>query len=171
MLVLYAGYPAVLEGVRVLAERWPARARRSREGTVEQWRRRGAALCRRVYGPVYSTLLARVRAMHPDLAVWMVEQGYGRVLSRPGLGVVERELVAVAVLAAGGWERQLTSHLIGAVRVGARPMEIRAAFRIGRDRAEPGARAACERAWRKAQTSGARPASKARHVDRPNAPA
>lgn len=27
------------------------------------------------------------RALHADLAIWMVEQGYGRVLARPGLGV------------------------------------------------------------------------------------
>ena len=174
MLMLHAGYPAALEGVRVLAERWPGRARRSREGTPADWRRRGAALCQRVYGPVYSRLVARVRAMHPDLAVWMVEQGYGRVLSRPRLGVAERELVAVAVLAVGGWERQLKSHLKGAARVGALPAEVRAAYRIGFDRADARARAACARAWREADmvgTSAARAASKSRHVDRPNAPA
>jgi len=154
MLMLHAGYPAALEGVRVLAERWPGRARRSREGTPADWRRRGAALCRRVYGPVYSRLVARVRAMHPDLAVWMVEQGYGRVLSRPRLGAAERELVAVTVLAAGGWERQLRSHLLGAARVGALPAEVRAAWRIGLERADVRARAASERAWREADLAG-----------------
>jgi alkylhydroperoxidase/carboxymuconolactone decarboxylase family protein YurZ len=174
MLMLYAGYPAALEGVRVLAERWPGRARRSREGTPADWRRRGAALCRRVYGAVYPRLVSHVRAMHPDLAVWMVEQGYGRVLSRPRFGLTERELVAVAVLAACGWERKLKSHLLGSARVGARPAEVRAAFRIGLGHADRRGRAACARAWREADlfgTSGARAASKPRHVDRPNAPA
>ena len=42
---------------------------------------------------------------------------YGRVLSRPRLGARVRELVAVTVLAAGGWSRQLHSHLLGAVLV------------------------------------------------------
>src|SRR5438034_1075664 len=32
MLMLYAGYPAALEGLRVLNEAWPGRARRSRVG-------------------------------------------------------------------------------------------------------------------------------------------
>jgi 4-carboxymuconolactone decarboxylase len=131
MLVLHAGYPAALEGLRVLSEAWPGKARRSREGRVARWRDRGERLCRDIYGGVYPRLIRRVRGMHPDLAVWMVEQGYGRVLSRPGLAARERELVAVAVLAAGGWERQLVSHLLGAMRMGAEREEIRTAVQAG----------------------------------------
>src|SRR5262249_13788884 len=109
MLVLHAGYPAALEAVPAPAGQWPRRARR-REGGPALWRARGERLCRRVYGSVYARLMASVRRMHPDLAAWMVEQGYGRVMSRPGLAERDRELTAVAVLAATGWERQLVSH-------------------------------------------------------------
>ncbi|OGF09175.1 MAG: hypothetical protein A2W00_12295 [Candidatus Eisenbacteria bacterium RBG_16_71_46] len=150
MLVLHAGYPAALEAMRVLGEAWPGRARPVREGGVADWKRRGEALCRRVYGPVYPRLVRSVRALHPDLARWMIEQGYGRVLSRPALGERERELAAVAVLAAGGWERQLVSHLLGARRLGARPREVRRAFVAGRRRAEAAARSGVARAWRAA---------------------
>ena len=150
MLMLHAGYPAALEGLRVLNDVWPGRARRSREGGVPAWRRRGLALCSRVYGPVLPKLMRSVRALHPDLAVWMVEQGYGRVLSRPRMSARLRELAAVAVLAASGWPRQLHSHLLGAVRCGADHAAIRAAFRAGRREADPRARAACDRAWRAA---------------------
>src|SRR5207249_3289936 len=61
----------------------------------------------------------------------MIEQGYGRVLSRGGLGAATRELVAVAVLAASGWERQLVSHLLGAARLGAPRAAIRGALAAG----------------------------------------
>ncbi len=148
MLMLHAGYPAALEGVRVLAEVWPGRARRTREGGPDAWMARGRDLCRRVYGPVYPRLVRGVRALHPDLARWMVEQGYGRVLARRGLGGPERERVAVAVLAAGGWERQLVSHLRGARRLGASRAEIRAALEAGKRVAPRRRRAACVRAWR-----------------------
>jgi 4-carboxymuconolactone decarboxylase len=148
MLVLHAGYPAALEAGRVLSETWPGRARRSREGGPASWMRRGEALCRAVYGPVYARLLAGVRRAHPDLARWMIEQGYGRVLSRPGLDPAARELVAVAVLAVGGWERQLTSHLRGAQRLGAPRPAIRGAWETGRRAAPRRARAAATRAWR-----------------------
>jgi 4-carboxymuconolactone decarboxylase len=148
MLVLHAGYPAALEGARVLNEAWPGRSRRTREGAPADWLRRGTALARRVYGTSYPNLVRNVTALHPDLARWMIEQGYGRVLSRPGLDGRARELVAVAVLAAGGWERQLVSHLLGARRLGAPLRDVRSALRIGRARCAPRRRAACDRAWR-----------------------
>ena len=153
MLVLYAGYPAALEALRELLAGWPGRAARSREGGPIRWRRRGAALCRRVYGPVYPRLLRTVRSLHPDLAVWMEEQGYGRVLARPGLSVRVRELVTVAVLVQAGWERQLVSHLLGAGRVGATPAEIRSAVGLGARDASVANRRIARRAWRTAFAS------------------
>jgi 4-carboxymuconolactone decarboxylase len=145
MLMLYGGFPAALEGLRALNTVWPGRARRTREGGVARWRRRGEALCRRVYGDAYARLLPAVRALHPDLAVWMVEHGYGRVLARPGLGARERELVTVAALAALGWERQLVSHVLGAERVGATPAQVREAVRIGAVFADPRAGTVAQR--------------------------
>src|SRR5262245_6494035 len=103
MLMLYAGFPSALEGSRVLDAAWPGTPHRPLEGAPSAWTRRGEALCRRVYGPAYARLLPAVRALHPDLAVWMVELGYGRVLARRGLDVRMRELVTVAALAALGW--------------------------------------------------------------------
>jgi 4-carboxymuconolactone decarboxylase len=80
----------------------------------------------------------------------MEEQGYGRVLSRPGLVARERELITVAALAALGWERQLVSHLLGARRVGAGAQEVRAAYRTGLAVADRTGRAAAEKAWAQA---------------------
>jgi len=153
MLMLHAGYPAALEGARVLNQAWPGRARRTREGSPRDWMQRGAALCARVYGPSFPRLRRNVVALHPDLAVWMIEQGYGRVLARGGLSAPARELVAVAVLAATGWERQLVSHLLGAERLGATRAEIQGALRAGlRGPGGTGGkrRAAAARAWRQA---------------------
>ena len=147
MLMLYAGYPAALEGLRVLHAVWPGRARASDRGAPRRWRTAGERLCRSVYGSKYPRLIANVRALHPDLATWMVEQGYGRVLSRPAMAARERELFAVAVLAALGWERQLLSHLIGARRLGASVAVLRRAFEIGRSRSGARGRAAALRAW------------------------
>lgn len=158
MLMLYAGFPAALEGLRALNAMWPGRARRTREGGVGAWRRRGEALCRRVYGDAYARLLPAVRALHPDLAVWMVEHGYGRVLARPGLGARERELVTIAALAALGWERQLVSHVLGAMRVGATRAQVREAVRIGAAASDPRGRAVAQRTLERAhRTRGRNP--------------
>lgn len=150
MLVLHAGYPAALEGMRALAEVWPGRPRRTREGGPRRWQRLGEARCRAVYGAAYPKLVASVRALHPDLLAWMIEQGYGRVLSRRPLGARARELLAVTVLAAEGWERQLVSHLRGAARAGATPGDIAMALRAGQLRTPRAVRAAGTRAWRRA---------------------
>jgi 4-carboxymuconolactone decarboxylase len=151
MLMLYAGFPAALEGLRVLHEVWPGRAKRTREGGPARWRTRGEALCRRVYGPAYAKLLPAVQALHPDLAVYMVEHGYGRVLARAGLSARERELLTVAALAALGWERQLISHLLGSLRVGAPHAQVAAALACGLARASPASAASGRRAWERVE--------------------
>lgn len=147
MLILHAGFPAALEGTAALARAWPGTARRTREGGVADWLRRGRRRLGLVYGASTAKLVRNVTRLNPDLAAMMVEQGYGRVLSRPGLPARDRELVAVAVLAAGGWERQLVSHLLGARRLGASRAAIRDAWRAGVAGAAPAAGVAARRAW------------------------
>lgn len=168
MLMLYAGYPAALEGLRALNAAWPGRARRSREGGSALWTRRGERMCARVYGRSFARLMPAVRALHPDMAQWMIEQGYGRVLSRPGLSAKERELVTVAALAALGWERQLVSHLLGARRVGASLDEVQASLAAGLVRTDPGAEAIALGAWRRlleAEAKSAVPRVRPRRAD------
>ena len=154
MLVLYGGFPAALEGLRALHAEWPGRARRTREGGPTRWRKLGDALCRRVYGAAYARLLPAVRALHPDLATWMVEHGYGRVLSRPGLSAREREVVTIAALAALGWERQLVSHVLGATRVGAPRASVRVALALGTREADARGRRIARRTWERAGRAG-----------------
>jgi 4-carboxymuconolactone decarboxylase len=57
--------------------------------------------------------------LHPLLDDWMITEGYGKVLSRPGLDLPRRELCIVAACAATAQDRQLHSHLHGALNAGA----------------------------------------------------
>jgi 4-carboxymuconolactone decarboxylase len=75
-----------------------------------------------------------MRSYHPDLEAWILEQGYGRALSRPGLPLRVRELLAVAMLAALGLERQLPWHAAGALRVGASRAELAAVLEAAAQR-------------------------------------
>ena len=139
MLPLYAGFPAAIEFLRALSRAPLARPRTLRtirairaSNSPRAIRARGERLCARVYGPDYPRLRSFMRALAPEIDAWMIEDGYGRTLSRPGLTVVERELATVAALAALGWERQLEAHRAGARRVGAAAAEVRSAERAGR---------------------------------------
>lgn len=116
---LFLGYPAALNGFgrwRAISGKDPVRA------TVDDpalWERRGEVVCGTVYGHRYESLRENIRKLHPDMERWMVMEGYGKVLGRPGLPLVARECCIVAILAVQGVERQLHSHLRGALHAGA----------------------------------------------------
>ncbi len=140
---LFLGYPIALNAMA----RWRAVSGASpgQHAAVERdtWLERGEEVCRTVYGRQYSRLRANVRDLHPDMDSWMVEEGYGKVLSRPGLSFQERELCIVAQLVVLDVPRQLYSHARGALNVGATESAVEAALQVGLQYAEPGA---CERA-------------------------
>jgi 4-carboxymuconolactone decarboxylase len=79
----------------------------------------GEATCAKVYGKFYEKLRHNIADLHPELDDWMIIEGYGKVLSRPGLDLPRRELCVVAACVAAGQDRQLHSHLHGARNVGA----------------------------------------------------
>lgn len=128
---LFLGFPATLEGLarwRRLGVAGPVDAGPEEPRGAADRRERGRRLCRRVYGDAYERLRANVRGLHPALDRWMVEEGYGKVLARPGLGVEERELCVVATLAVAGRLRQLDAHLHGALNVGSTADRVEAAL-------------------------------------------
>jgi 4-carboxymuconolactone decarboxylase len=121
---LFAGFPRALNAAR----EWRRIAGPAEPDDAEpSWRdggeltRRGEETCRAVYGAAYERLRRNIRALHPALDEWMITEGYGKVLSRPGLDLARRELCVIAACAAGGHERQLHAHLHGALNVGAPP--------------------------------------------------
>lgn len=97
-----------------------------------EWTARGEATCRIIYGDHYDKLRANVRQLHPALEAWMITEGYGRTLSRPGLDLKSRELCTVAQTAVLRTPRQLHSHLLGALRAGASAGEITATLNTTR---------------------------------------
>lgn len=84
-----------------------------------EWTRAGEKTCHVVYGDNYERLRRAVRELHPALDAWMITEGYGRTLSRPGLTLRQRELCMVAMVATLDTPHQLHSHLRGARNAGA----------------------------------------------------
>jgi 4-carboxymuconolactone decarboxylase len=105
-------------------------AARANEGYADvfDWRVRGEETCATVYGEFYEKLRGNIRALSPALDEWMIVEGYGKVLSREGLDLGRRELCIVAACAAAGQERQLHSHLHGALNAGVSAGVLRAAI-------------------------------------------
>ena len=128
---LFAGFPRTLNGMRL----WRRASNRVvetadfEESLSSLWTSRGEKTCEDVYGTLYKGLRANIRSLHPALDTWMIDL-YGRVLGRPGLDLKRRELCIVAVCAALEQDRQLHSHLHGALNAGASPEEVDETLRI-----------------------------------------
>lgn len=118
---LFAGFPRALNAMREWRRRQPDALALETPGTADRWRTDGEVTCAAVYGNMYGRLRENIRDLHPLLDEWMVTEGYGKVLSRPGLDLARRELCIVAACAAAKQDRQLHSHLHGALNVGAAP--------------------------------------------------
>lgn len=132
---LFCGFPRALNAMREW-RRISGRAAPAGEADRDAepgWRARGEATCATVYGRFYPELRRNVRALHPALDEWMVVEGYGKTLSRPGLDLARRELCVVAACAATRQERQLHSHLHGALNAGASRDAITATLAAARE--------------------------------------
>jgi 4-carboxymuconolactone decarboxylase len=122
---LFAGYPSALSSLKILKEYFPnKRLPEVADMNLYHFRRKGEERCRKVYGNKFEKLIRNIKSFSPELAEWLVLEGYGKVLGRPGLSFKERELCIVAVLAAMKFEDQLYSHIIGAIKAGASIEEI-----------------------------------------------
>lgn len=117
-------------------------------GELAGWAARGATVCRTVYGGQYPALRENVRKLHPELERWMVVEGYGKVLGRPGLALPVRELCIAAILAVLETPRQLYSHLRGALNAGAAAAEVEAALEIAASFATAEAARSAAEIWR-----------------------
>ena len=129
---LFCGFPRALNAAREwrrVSQRLAPASDEAEDLTLaEEWRERGEQTCAAVYDGMYEKLRLNVRDLHPALDAWMVSDGYGKVLSRPGLDLPRRELCVVAACAAMGQDRQLHSHLRGALNVGVAPAALREAI-------------------------------------------
>jgi 4-carboxymuconolactone decarboxylase len=121
--VLMVGYPRALVAFTVWRKFSGALAPESDEGQdytqIAEWTRRGEEVCAKVYGENYRKLRESIRALHPAIDAWMIAEGYGRTLGRPGLDLMRRELCTVAQTCVLEAPRQVHSHLRGALNAGA----------------------------------------------------
>ena len=129
-LVPYAGWPTALNALLAAAAVVPlATTTPDPLDTSDRAARRelGFTTARRV-NERFDRVAESVAAVDPALVDLLTENAYGYVYNRAGLDLVQRELLAVAILAVQGHDRQLLYHLRGAANVGASHDDITAAI-------------------------------------------
>jgi 4-carboxymuconolactone decarboxylase len=86
---------------------------------------RGWEALQKIDGKAGERVIDSLKDICPELAEFVVSFAFGDVISRPALGMKERELVTVAALTALGNARpQLMVHIGAALNVGCTPKEI-----------------------------------------------
>lgn len=131
---LFSGFPRALNAAR----EWRRISGRPAPGADDgedfdnapRWRSEGEATCATVYGRFYERLRHNIRELHPALDAWMIVEGYGKVLSRRALDLRRRELCIVGACALARQDRQLHSHLYGALHAGASPHDVIASIDV-----------------------------------------
>jgi 4-carboxymuconolactone decarboxylase len=122
---LFNGFPRALNAARewrrIVPVASPSADDPADPARADEWLARGEATCHAVYDGMYEKLRENVYRLHPALDAVMVMDGYGKVLGRPGLDLARRELCVIAACAATQQDRQLHSHLHGALNVGVSP--------------------------------------------------
>lgn len=129
--VLFVGFPRALVAAASVRREYPEcgpQGDAADYSAWRAWRQRGEEACRRIYGSSYQKLRDNVSKLHPVLDAWILMDGYGRTMSRPGLDMRRRELCSVAMLIPQDAPRQLHSHLRGALNCGAMREEVDAAI-------------------------------------------
>lgn len=148
---LFAGFPRALNATRewrrISGRKAPETDEGSRIENAPRWQQEGEGTCATVYGQFYEPLRRNIRDLHPALDEWMIVDGYGKVLSRPGLDLPRRELCIVAVCAAAGQDRQLHSHFHGALNAGATPEQVSATLAAICDLLTPAAARRYDALW------------------------
>ena len=123
-LSLLLGFPSMLEGLERIQElsgnRSPAKGKLNSSITG-----RVVTLLSRIYGEQTGRLLRNLAALHPDVPHMIVRDVYGKIFGRSGLNLGEREIINITVLAIQKLDKQLFSHLRGAMRAGIKRNELR----------------------------------------------
>ncbi len=119
--LLFAGFPRTIEALKMMRKHFP---QPTREKHIVDHIKAGYSTSKIIYGSHHSRLVEVMDELHPDLTRWMIEGGYGRVLSRPGLSLQDREIAVVASLMASGMINQYRAHIRGALYAGVSPDDI-----------------------------------------------
>lgn len=126
-LVAFAGFPRAIEALSIVARAREGAAEASAEeprdpATLES---DGRAAWAAIYGDNQDKVLTELDGLLPGFDQLVLTNAYGRILSRPGLPLGERELLAVAALALAALARPLESHVRGALANGFAVAQVR----------------------------------------------
>jgi 4-carboxymuconolactone decarboxylase len=121
---LFCGFPIVIESLRIFKNIYPKFLKAPEEYNPVKFRNAGIINCKLIYKNNYKKLIANMDRLSSDLKNWMLIEGYGKIMNRQGLKLIEREFINVSILCTKFYKAQLHSHLKGCLNLGADKSDI-----------------------------------------------
>jgi alkylhydroperoxidase/carboxymuconolactone decarboxylase family protein YurZ len=113
---LFVGFPSALSSLKLFKE-IVVKKKIYKGFDLNKYLDRGKRNCKLIYADKYDKLLNNVKSYSPEMAEWLIIEGYGKVLGRKGLTLREREICIVSILSAMKFKDQLYSHIIGSINI------------------------------------------------------
>ncbi|MBE2281781.1 MAG: hypothetical protein IAE91_15450 [Ignavibacteriaceae bacterium] len=126
---LFAGYPSALNSLKIFNNHFGNLETLPPENQVELYDK-GLTVAEKIYGDRLFKLIKNIEKLSPSLSRWFISEGYGKVFSREGVSLQEREITAVVCLCVLEFEEQLISHLRGSIRTGLKTDDLYKMFEI-----------------------------------------
>ncbi len=116
---LFCGFPAAIESLKIFKKYYKHYKSIPNEVSNQNLKKSGEINCKLIYKNNYNKLLENMNRISPEMKNWMLFEGYGKVMSRTGLSLYEREFITISILTVRYFEYQLHSHLKGCIHLGA----------------------------------------------------
>ncbi len=113
---LFAGFPSALISLKRF-NRMIGKKKVYKGYDIKKYLDRGQRNCKIIYGNKYDKLISNIKSFSPEMAEWLIVEGYGKVLGRKGLSLLEREICIISILSVLKFKEQLYSHINGARRI------------------------------------------------------
>jgi alkylhydroperoxidase/carboxymuconolactone decarboxylase family protein YurZ len=117
---LFAGFPSALISLKMFNQ-IVNKEKKYVGFDLHKYLNRGEKNCKIIYGNKYEKLISNIKSFSPEMAEWLIIEGYGKVLGRKGLSLKEREVCIVSILASLKFKDQLYSHINGSLKVKVKP--------------------------------------------------
>lgn len=121
---LFCGFPAAIESLKIFRNHYTGFSKSKFIYNVKSFKAKGKINCKLIYKKNYKKLIENMNYFSHDLKEWMIIEGYGKVMGRKGLTLLEREFINVSILCTRLYYNQLHSHIKGCLHLGASKEDI-----------------------------------------------
>lgn len=134
---LFCGFPSTIEAMKIFKGIFPEFNLKKSGFDYQRFKVSGNKNCKLIYKNNFKKLIGNMNLLSADLKEWMIVEGYGKVLGRKGLSLLEREFINYSILSTRFYKNQLHSHAKGCLNLGASIIDLKILLKMNRRTISP----------------------------------